>query len=65
MHEYKKLLSTYFKNKMTSKTPNLTLMLSEFAGARLIYHAGSVEKALFKAIPKLKVKALIILKLTD
>jgi nucleolar protein 58 len=64
--EYRESLSEYLKNRMNAIAPNLTVMLGELVGARLISHAGSLvnlakypastvqilgaEKALFKAI---------------
>jgi nucleolar protein 58 len=64
--EYRASLSSYLKNRMTALAPNLTHMVGELIGARLISHAGSVlslakhpastvqilgaEKALFRAL---------------
>lgn len=64
--EYRTQLQAYLSNKMTSISPNLTALLGEQVGARLIAHAGSVtnlakasastvqilgaEKALFRAL---------------
>ncbi|CAD8137874.1 unnamed protein product [Paramecium pentaurelia] len=64
--EYRFQLSEYLKNRMQAIAPNLTTMVGELVGARLISHAGSLvnlakypastvqilgaEKALFKAI---------------
>lgn len=64
--EYRASLSGYLKNRMTALAPNLTHMVGELIGARLISHAGSVlnlakhpastvqilgaEKALFRAL---------------
>ncbi|KAM3135275.1 hypothetical protein pb186bvf_012573 [Paramecium bursaria] len=64
--DYRAQLSEYLKNRMQAIAPNLTTMVGELVGARLIAHAGSLinlakypastvqilgaEKALFKAI---------------
>eukprot|EP00055_Hartaetosiga_balthica_P018695 m.135172 g.135172 ORF g.135172 m.135172 type:complete len:503 (+) comp9860_c0_seq1:102-1610(+) len=64
--EYRQQLFEYLKNRMTAIAPNLTLMVGELVGARLIAHAGSLlnlakypastvqilgaEKALFRAL---------------
>merc|ERR1712108_120569 len=64
--EYRKELSTYLRSKMSSVAPNLSALLGEVVGARLISHAGSLtnlakypastvqilgaEKALFRAL---------------
>jgi nucleolar protein 58 len=64
--EYRLSLQSYLKNRMTALAPNLTYMVGELIGARLISHAGSVlslakhpastiqilgaEKALFRAL---------------
>lgn len=66
LSEYKTSLSEYLSNRMNAIAPNLTNMIGETVGARLISHAGSLvnlakhpastlqilgaEKALFKAI---------------
>ncbi|EGR29221.1 hypothetical protein IMG5_160580 [Ichthyophthirius multifiliis] len=66
LSEYKEELQNYLKNRMQTIAPNLSAMLGELVGARLISHAGSLinlakypastvqilgaEKALFKAI---------------
>lgn len=66
LSEYKQSLSEYLANRMNAIAPNLTNMIGETVGARLISHAGSLvnlakhpastlqilgaEKALFKAI---------------
>lgn len=63
---YRTQLSEYLKNRMNAIAPNLTVMLGELVGARLIAHAGSLlnlakapastiqilgaEKALFRAL---------------
>merc|ERR1719369_1564666 len=64
--EYRASLSEYLKLRMTAIAPNLTVMVGELVGARLISHAGSLlnlakhpastvqilgaEKALFRAL---------------
>eukprot|EP01126_Amoeba_proteus_P030527 TRINITY_DN3015_c0_g2_i1.p1 TRINITY_DN3015_c0_g2~~TRINITY_DN3015_c0_g2_i1.p1 ORF type:complete len:393 (+),score=102.00 TRINITY_DN3015_c0_g2_i1:362-1540(+) len=64
--EYREELSGYIKNRMNAIAPNLTLLVGELVGARLIAHAGSLinlakhpastvqilgaEKALFRAL---------------
>ena len=64
--DYRANLSEYLKNRMQALAPNLTAVVGELVGARLISHAGSLvnlakcpastvqilgaEKALFKAI---------------
>merc|ERR1712029_275725 len=64
--EYRAQLYEYLKNRMTAIAPNLTVLVGELVGARLISHAGSLmnlakhpastvqilgaEKALFKAL---------------
>eukprot|EP00997_Jenningsia_sp_PLL12_P003225 NODE_1590_length_1120_cov_178.241830_g1296_i0.p1 GENE.NODE_1590_length_1120_cov_178.241830_g1296_i0~~NODE_1590_length_1120_cov_178.241830_g1296_i0.p1 ORF type:complete len:340 (+),score=135.55 NODE_1590_length_1120_cov_178.241830_g1296_i0:41-1021(+) len=64
--EYRTQLFEYLKNRMSSIAPNLTTMVGELVGARLISHAGSLlslakapastiqilgaEKALFRAL---------------
>jgi len=64
--EYREELSGYIKNRMHAIAPNLTLLVGELVGARLIAHAGSLinlakhpastvqilgaEKALFRAL---------------
>ncbi|XP_077958495.1 nucleolar protein 58 isoform X1 [Gasterosteus aculeatus] len=64
--EYRTQLYDYLKNRMTAIAPNLTVMVGELVGARLISHAGSLlnlakhpastvqilgaEKALFRAL---------------
>jgi nucleolar protein 58 len=66
LSEYRESLNEYLKNRMQAIAPNLTQMVGELVGARLIAHAGSLinlakfpastvqilgaEKALFKAI---------------
>ncbi|KAL7551361.1 hypothetical protein ACHAWF_014552 [Thalassiosira exigua] len=66
MTEYRIQLSDYLKNRMNAIAPNLTIMLGELVGARLISHSGSLmnlakqpastiqilgaEKALFRAL---------------
>merc|ERR1711934_425008 len=64
--DYRTQLSEYLKNRMNAIAPNLTVMVGELVGARLIAHAGSLmnlakapastvqilgaEKALFRAL---------------
>ncbi|KAL3855412.1 hypothetical protein ACJMK2_014623 [Sinanodonta woodiana] len=64
--EYRAQLYDYIKNRMTAIAPNLTVLVGELVGARLIAHAGSLlnlakhpastvqilgaEKALFRAL---------------
>lgn len=64
--EYRKQLSTYLSSRMHNVAPNLTTLVGEQVGARLISHAGSLtnlakypastvqilgaEKALFRAL---------------
>lgn len=66
MAEYRTQLFSYLKNRMAAIAPNLTVMVGELVGARLIAHAGSLlnlakqpsstvqilgaEKALFRAL---------------
>jgi len=64
--QYRDQLSEYLKNRMAAIAPNLTVLVGELVGARLIAHAGSLlslakypastvqilgaEKALFRAL---------------
>merc|ERR1719164_430418 len=66
MTEYRAQLYEYLKNRMHAIAPNLTVLVGELVGARLIAHAGSLmnlakqpastvqilgaEKALFRAL---------------
>ncbi|CAO4360640.1 unnamed protein product [Caenorhabditis nigoni] len=66
LSQYRAQLFDYLKNRMTALAPNLTVLLGELVGARLISHAGSLvslakapastiqilgaEKALFRAL---------------
>lgn len=66
IQEYRGQLYEYLKNRMIAIAPNLTILVGELVGARLIAHAGSLmnlakhpastvqilgaEKALFKAL---------------
>ncbi|TKR96638.1 hypothetical protein L596_010632 [Steinernema carpocapsae] len=66
MSDYRAKLSEYLKNRMVALAPNLTVLLGELVGARLVAHAGSLvslakypastvqilgaEKALFRAL---------------
>jgi RNA processing factor Prp31 len=64
--EYRSQLAEYLRNRMNAIAPNLTALVGELVGARLISHAGSLmslakqpastiqilgaEKALFRAL---------------
>merc|ERR1712001_807234 len=64
--DYRKMVSTYLRSKMTGVAPNLATLIGDTVGARLISHAGSLtnlakcpastvqilgaEKALFRAL---------------
>merc|ERR1711879_555498 len=66
IQEYREQLWSYLKNRMVAIAPNLTILVGELVGARLISHAGTLmnpakhpastvqilgaEKALFKAL---------------
>ncbi|KAI1291980.1 Nucleolar protein 58 [Halotydeus destructor] len=66
LQEYRTQLFEYLKNRMMAIAPNLTILVGELVGARLISHAGSLlnlakhpastvqilgaEKALFRAL---------------
>lgn len=66
LSEYRLQLFEYLKNRMAAIAPNLTVMVGELVGARLVAHAGSLlnlakqpastiqilgaEKALFRAL---------------
>mmetsp|Transcript_82286 Transcript_82286/g.96280 ORF Transcript_82286/g.96280 Transcript_82286/m.96280 type:complete len:459 (-) Transcript_82286:180-1556(-) len=66
LNDYRDSLSEYLKNRMNAIAPNLTIMVGELVGAKLIAHAGSLvnlakspastiqilgaEKALFRAM---------------
>merc|ERR1712227_784159 len=66
IQEYRAQLYEYLKNRMNAIAPNLTILVGELVGARLISHAGSLinlakypastvqilgaEKALFRAL---------------
>lgn len=66
LYEYRLEMQQYLKNRMASIAPNLTAVIGEHVGARLISHAGSLinlakypastiqilgaEKALFRAL---------------
>lgn len=66
LYEYRMQMQEYLKSKMASIAPNLTAVIGEHVGARLISHAGSLlnlakypastiqilgaEKALFRAL---------------
>ena len=40
--EYRNSLSEYLTNRMAAVAPNLTTMVGDLVGARLISHAGSL-----------------------
>ena len=40
--EYRTQLSDYLKNRMQAIAPNLTILVGEFVGARLMAHAGNI-----------------------
>jgi hypothetical protein len=42
LSEYRIQLYDYLKNRMIAIAPNLTIMVGELVGARLIAHAGSL-----------------------
>jgi nucleolar protein 58 len=64
--QYRQNLAEYLKNRMAAVAPNLTILIGELVGAKLISHAGSLmnlaklpastiqilgaEKALFRAL---------------
>lgn len=66
LYDYRLELNEYLKNRMTALAPNLTVLLGELIGARLVSRAGSLvnlakypastvqilgaEKALFRAL---------------
>merc|ERR1711968_219919 len=66
LSEYRAQLFEYLKNRMVAVAPNLTTLVGELVGARLVQHAGSImnlakqpastvqilgaEKALFRAL---------------
>jgi len=66
IYEYREELSEYIRSRMNAIAPNLTMLVGELVGARLIAHAGSLlslakcpsstvqifgaEKALFRAL---------------
>ena len=41
--EYRTQLYDYLKNRMMAIAPNLTIMVGELVGARLIAHAGWLD----------------------
>lgn len=41
--DYRTQLYDYLKNRMMAIAPNLTLMVGELVGARLISHAGNLQ----------------------
>ena len=42
LQEYRAQLYDYLKNRMVAIAPNLTILVGELVGARLIAHAGSL-----------------------
>lgn len=40
--EYRAQLYDYLKNRMVAIAPNLTILVGELVGARLISHAGKI-----------------------
>lgn len=49
--EYRTQLYDYLKNRMMAIAPNLTVMVGDLVGARLISHAGtSLRRSFLKAI---------------
>lgn len=42
LSEYRESLSEYLKTRMNAVAPNLTIMVGELVGAKLIAHAGSL-----------------------
>jgi len=42
LYEYRKNLSEYLSSKMKTIAPNLSALIGEVVGARLISHAGSL-----------------------
>lgn len=42
--EYRAQLYDYLKNRMMAIAPNLTVMVGELVGARLISHAGKSQR---------------------
>ena len=42
--DYRAQLYDYLKNRMMAIAPNLTVMVGELVGARLISHAGERQK---------------------
>jgi len=51
--EYRVQLYDYLKNRMTAIAPNLTVMVGELVGARLIAHAGALSSSSSQAPPPL------------
>ena len=43
MTDYRAQLYDYLKNRMTAIAPNLTVLVGELVGARLIAHAGELK----------------------
>ncbi len=42
INDYRTSLFEYLRNRMNAIAPNLTIMVGELVGARLIAHAGSL-----------------------
>lgn len=42
LNDYRDSLSEYLRNRMNAIAPNLTIMVGELVGAKLIAHAGSL-----------------------
>ena len=43
MTDYRAQLYDYLKNRLTAIAPNLTVLVGELVGARLIAHAGELK----------------------
>ena len=46
--EYRAQLYDYIKNRMVAIAPNLTVLVGELVGARLISHAGRLQHLNFR-----------------
>lgn len=51
--DYRTQLYDYLKNRMMAIAPNLTLMVGELVGARLISHAGNLQTEFMEIRPLL------------
>ena len=49
MQDYRAQLYDYLKNRMYAVAPNLTVLVGELIGARLISHAGMCNKLINKS----------------